>query len=96
MAISPCPKPTALDRNPPVCQTLRLWSPAALSRLRPQELARSAIFHGRGHGTTCASDDRRADVGFHPPLYWLIPPLAESRYALAPLTVLRPGPRLGW
>ena len=27
----------------------------------------SAIFHGRGHGPTWASDDRRADGGFHPP-----------------------------
>ena len=39
MAISPCPKRLALDRNPLVCQTLRLWSPAASSRLQPQELA---------------------------------------------------------
>ena len=29
-AISPCPEPTALDRNPPICQTLRLWRPAAI------------------------------------------------------------------
>ena len=27
---SPCPGPTALDRNPAVCQTLRPWSPAAI------------------------------------------------------------------
>src|SRR5271170_4022868 len=36
---SPCPEPTALDRNPAVCQTLRLWSPAASSRLGPRESA---------------------------------------------------------
>ena len=39
MAISPCPKLTALDRNPRICQILRLWSPVASSRLQPQELA---------------------------------------------------------
>jgi hypothetical protein len=38
-AISPCPEPRALDRNPAVCQILRLWSPAASSRLRPRESA---------------------------------------------------------
>jgi hypothetical protein len=33
-----------LDHNLPVCRTLRLWSPAASSRQRPQELAGGAIF----------------------------------------------------
>jgi hypothetical protein len=36
-AISPRSERTALDRKPPACQTLRLWSPAASSRLRPRQ-----------------------------------------------------------
>ena len=56
-AISPRPEPMALDRNPTVCQTLRLWSPAASSRLRPQEMALERHFSrtidhpGPGFGT---------------------------------------------
>ena len=34
-----CSEATALDRNPAVCQTLRLLSPAASSGHRPRELA---------------------------------------------------------
>ena len=94
-AISPCPEPTALDRNPPACQTLRLWSPAASSRLRPRELAVEHHFSRKW-----ARSDRHLramtagrTVGFtHPALAH-----SASRgisLCVGPTPVLSPGPRL--
>ena len=56
-AISPGWEPTALDRKPPSCQTLRLWSPVASSRQRPANSQASAIFHTPG--TNRQGCDRR-------------------------------------
>jgi len=50
-AISACSEPTALDRKPPACQTLRLWNPAASRRLRPRQSPMERHFSQNGAWT---------------------------------------------
>ena len=90
-AISPCSEATALDRNPAVCQTLRLWSPAASSGHRTRELAVGGHFSrtwARTDRPVRAMTDGRT-VGFtHPTL------AHSARCRIAPQTAPLTG-RLG-
>jgi hypothetical protein len=60
-AISPCSELTVLDRKPPSCQTLRLWSPVAQSRLRPAKSATKRHSSHDRHEPTCVSTARFDD-----------------------------------
>jgi hypothetical protein len=91
---SPRPELTVLDRNPPVCQILRLWSPAPSSRLRARESAGERHFSRTWARTDLCERCPPGGRWVSPILHWLIPPLAESRDVVVPLTVLSPGPGL--